>query len=154
MAADSQRVDDHAAGLDVVLVGADGAEQRAHVVDAPVYGALEASSAIGAFRRDVLVALGGVSGETLAEDTDLTLAIGQLGHRVVFAEDALAWTEAPSTLTGMWRQHYRWSFGTMQAVWKLLLLKARAIARAPITRRLSRFGAGTKCAPEAEKPHE
>jgi cellulose synthase/poly-beta-1,6-N-acetylglucosamine synthase-like glycosyltransferase/peptidoglycan/xylan/chitin deacetylase (PgdA/CDA1 family) len=74
--------------------------------------------AIGAFRRDVLVALGGVSGETLAEDTDLTLAIGRLGHRVVYAEDALAWTEAPSTLNGLWRQRYRWSFGTMQAVWK------------------------------------
>ncbi|MEP6954618.1 MAG: bifunctional polysaccharide deacetylase/glycosyltransferase family 2 protein, partial [Solirubrobacteraceae bacterium] len=74
--------------------------------------------AIGAFRRDVLVELGGVSSDTLAEDTDLTLSIGRLGHHVAYAEDALAWTEAPSTLSGLWRQRYRWSFGTMQAVWK------------------------------------
>ncbi len=74
--------------------------------------------AIGAFRRGVLLELGGVPGQTLAEDTDLTLSIGRLGHRVVYAEDALAWTEAPSTLSGLWRQRYRWSFGTMQAVWK------------------------------------
>jgi cellulose synthase/poly-beta-1,6-N-acetylglucosamine synthase-like glycosyltransferase/peptidoglycan/xylan/chitin deacetylase (PgdA/CDA1 family) len=74
--------------------------------------------AIGAFRRSVLVELGGVSGETLAEDTDLTLSIGRHGQRVVYAENARAWTEAPSTLSGLWRQRYRWSFGTMQAVWK------------------------------------
>jgi cellulose synthase/poly-beta-1,6-N-acetylglucosamine synthase-like glycosyltransferase/peptidoglycan/xylan/chitin deacetylase (PgdA/CDA1 family) len=74
--------------------------------------------AIGAFRRDVLNEVGGVSGDTLAEDTDLTLAIGRTGRRVVYAEDARAWTEAPSTLGGLWRQRYRWSFGTMQAVWK------------------------------------
>jgi cellulose synthase/poly-beta-1,6-N-acetylglucosamine synthase-like glycosyltransferase len=74
--------------------------------------------AIGAFRRDVLDAVGGVPGDTLAEDTDLTLAVGRLGWRVVYAEEARAWTEAPSTLGALWRQRYRWSFGTMQAVWK------------------------------------
>src|SRR5881394_761786 len=50
--------------------------------------------------------------------TDLTLAIGRTGKRVVYAPDARAWTEAPSTFSGLWRQRYRWSFGTMQAVWK------------------------------------
>jgi cellulose synthase/poly-beta-1,6-N-acetylglucosamine synthase-like glycosyltransferase/peptidoglycan/xylan/chitin deacetylase (PgdA/CDA1 family) len=74
--------------------------------------------AVGAFRRDVLSQVGGVPGDTLAEDTDLTLAIGRTGQRVVYAEDARAWTEAPSTLTSLWRQRYRWSFGTMQAVFK------------------------------------
>lgn len=74
--------------------------------------------AIGAFRRDVLTEVGGVSDDTLAEDTDLTLAIGRTGHRVVYAEDARAWTEAPATLSSLWRQRYRWSYGTMQAVWK------------------------------------
>jgi cellulose synthase/poly-beta-1,6-N-acetylglucosamine synthase-like glycosyltransferase/peptidoglycan/xylan/chitin deacetylase (PgdA/CDA1 family) len=74
--------------------------------------------AIGAFRHDALVEVGGVSEQTLAEDTDLTLAIGRTGRRVVYAEDARAWTEAPSTLGDLWRQRYRWSYGTMQAVWK------------------------------------
>ena len=74
--------------------------------------------AIGAFRRQALDEVGGVSGETLAEDTDLTIAIGRAGWRVVFVEDARAWTETPATLGQLWRQRYRWSYGTLQAVWK------------------------------------
>jgi cellulose synthase/poly-beta-1,6-N-acetylglucosamine synthase-like glycosyltransferase/peptidoglycan/xylan/chitin deacetylase (PgdA/CDA1 family) len=74
--------------------------------------------AIGAFRRPALADAGGFSGATLAEDTDVTLAIGRAGWRVVYAEDARAWTEAPTTLSTLWRQRYRWCYGTMQAVWK------------------------------------
>jgi cellulose synthase/poly-beta-1,6-N-acetylglucosamine synthase-like glycosyltransferase len=74
--------------------------------------------AIGAFRRRALVEIGGVSSATLAEDTDITIAIGRLGWQVVYAETARAWTEAPATLGALWRQRYRWSYGTLQAVWK------------------------------------
>jgi cellulose synthase/poly-beta-1,6-N-acetylglucosamine synthase-like glycosyltransferase/peptidoglycan/xylan/chitin deacetylase (PgdA/CDA1 family) len=92
--------------------------------------------AIGAFRRDALVEVGGVSGDTLAEDTDLTLAIGRTGRRVVYAEDARAWTEAPSSLGDLWRQRYRWSYGTMQAVWKH---KRALLTRDPRERRIGRL---------------
>jgi cellulose synthase/poly-beta-1,6-N-acetylglucosamine synthase-like glycosyltransferase/peptidoglycan/xylan/chitin deacetylase (PgdA/CDA1 family) len=91
--------------------------------------------AVGAFRRDVLSEVGGVPGDTLAEDTDLTLAIGRTGRRVVYAEDARAWTEAPSSLTALWRQRYRWSFGTMQAVFKH---RRAAVSRDPRQRRIGR----------------
>ncbi len=91
--------------------------------------------AIGAFRRSVLVDVGGVSSDTLAEDTDLTLAIGRQGHQVVYAEYARAWTEAPSTFRGLWHQRYRWSFGTMQAVWKH---KGAIVSRKPEDRRIGR----------------
>ena len=74
--------------------------------------------AIGAFRREAVAQVGGLSGDTLAEDTDLTIALGRAGWEVVYAEEARAWTEAPATLTALWRQRYRWSYGTMQAVWK------------------------------------
>lgn len=74
--------------------------------------------AIGAFRRAALDEVGRFSGATLAEDTDVTIALGRAGWRVVYAEDARAYTEAPSTLSALWRQRYRWSYGTMQAVWK------------------------------------
>jgi cellulose synthase/poly-beta-1,6-N-acetylglucosamine synthase-like glycosyltransferase/peptidoglycan/xylan/chitin deacetylase (PgdA/CDA1 family) len=92
--------------------------------------------AVGAFRRDVLESVGGVSGATLAEDTDLTLAISRSGFRVVYVEDARAWTEAPANLSGLWRQRYRWSFGTMQAVWKH---KRALFSRAARERRVGRF---------------
>ena len=91
-------------------------------LDRRMYDVIQATptvpGAVGAFRRDVLEEVGGVPGDTLAEDTDLTLAIGRTGRRVVYAEHARAWTEAPSSLSVLWRQRYRWSFGTMQAVFK------------------------------------
>lgn len=74
--------------------------------------------AIGAFRREVLDQVGGVSDDTLAEDTDLTMAICRAGWRVVYAPEARAWTEAPATLGQLWRQRYRWCYGTLQAMWK------------------------------------
>jgi cellulose synthase/poly-beta-1,6-N-acetylglucosamine synthase-like glycosyltransferase/peptidoglycan/xylan/chitin deacetylase (PgdA/CDA1 family) len=92
--------------------------------------------AIGAFRREALADVGGVSGETLAEDTDLTIAIGRAGWRVVYSEDARAWTEAPATLGQLWRQRYRWSYGTLQAVWK----HKAALWRRGEDRRLGRRG--------------
>lgn len=74
--------------------------------------------AIGAFRREALRDAGGLKDDTLAEDTDLTMAIIRAGWRVVYEERAIAWTEAPAGLSELWKQRYRWSYGTMQAMWK------------------------------------
>ncbi|WP_405544886.1 bifunctional polysaccharide deacetylase/glycosyltransferase family 2 protein [Streptomyces phaeochromogenes] len=74
--------------------------------------------AIGAFRRDAVLEVGGMSEDTLAEDTDITIAMHRGGWRVVYQEHARAWTEAPASLKQLWSQRYRWSYGTMQALWK------------------------------------
>jgi cellulose synthase/poly-beta-1,6-N-acetylglucosamine synthase-like glycosyltransferase/peptidoglycan/xylan/chitin deacetylase (PgdA/CDA1 family) len=74
--------------------------------------------AIGAFRRDALMGIGGVSDDTLAEDTDLTMALWRAGWRVVYEESAIAWTEVPGSLGQLWRQRYRWCYGTLQSMWK------------------------------------
>jgi cellulose synthase/poly-beta-1,6-N-acetylglucosamine synthase-like glycosyltransferase/peptidoglycan/xylan/chitin deacetylase (PgdA/CDA1 family) len=74
--------------------------------------------AVGAFRRRALERVGGMSDDTLAEDTDITMALHRDGWRVVYAENARAWTEAPETVQQLWSQRYRWSYGTMQAIWK------------------------------------
>ncbi|WIM99650.1 bifunctional polysaccharide deacetylase/glycosyltransferase family 2 protein [Actinoplanes oblitus] len=74
--------------------------------------------AIGAFRRAAIQDAGGVSGETLAEDTDFTMAVLRAGWHVVYEPAAIAWTEAPATVRQLWRQRYRWCYGTMQAMWK------------------------------------
>uniref|UniRef100_A0AAU3H0F2 Glycosyltransferase n=1 Tax=Streptomyces sp. NBC_01401 TaxID=2903854 RepID=A0AAU3H0F2_9ACTN len=74
--------------------------------------------AVGAFRRDALDRIGGMSEDTLAEDTDVTMALHRDGWRVVYAENARAWTEAPESVQQLWSQRYRWSYGTMQAIWK------------------------------------
>lgn len=75
--------------------------------------------AVGAFRRAALVDVGGVSDDTLAEDTDLTMAVTRAGWRVAYRPEAKAWTEArPATVHGLFKQRYRWSYGTFQAMWK------------------------------------
>jgi len=74
--------------------------------------------AIGAFRRQALRQVGWVSHDTLAEDTDLTMALCRTPWRIVYTADAIAWTEAPASLRQLWKQRYRWSYGTMQAMWK------------------------------------
>ncbi|MFI1421003.1 bifunctional polysaccharide deacetylase/glycosyltransferase family 2 protein [Streptomyces sp. NPDC020731] len=74
--------------------------------------------AIGAFRREAVLQAGGMSEDTLAEDTDITIALHRAGWRVVYEEHARAWTEAPRSLRQLWSQRYRWSYGTMQALWK------------------------------------
>jgi cellulose synthase/poly-beta-1,6-N-acetylglucosamine synthase-like glycosyltransferase/peptidoglycan/xylan/chitin deacetylase (PgdA/CDA1 family) len=74
--------------------------------------------AIGAFRRSALAAVGWLSDETLAEDTDLTMALCRSPWRVIYEPAAIAWTEAPASLRQLWRQRYRWCYGTMQAMWK------------------------------------
>jgi cellulose synthase/poly-beta-1,6-N-acetylglucosamine synthase-like glycosyltransferase/peptidoglycan/xylan/chitin deacetylase (PgdA/CDA1 family) len=74
--------------------------------------------AVGAWRRDVLRELGGFPADTLAEDQDLTIAIQTRGYRVHFDSTALAWTEAPATVSGLAKQRFRWAYGTLQCLWK------------------------------------
>ena len=74
--------------------------------------------AIGAFRRRALADIGGVSGATIAEDTDITLDIGRAGWTVVYEPRARAWTEAPRNLRALHRQRTRWAYGTIQSAWK------------------------------------
>ena len=74
--------------------------------------------AVGAWRRAAVLAEGGFHEDTLAEDTDLTLRLIARGNRVVYAERALAYTEAPETVRTLLKQRFRWTYGVLQACWK------------------------------------
>ena len=74
--------------------------------------------AVGAWRRSALRELGGYPDDTLAEDQDLTLAFQRAGWQVQFDPEARAYTEAPDTVAGLLKQRFRWSFGTLQCLWK------------------------------------
>ncbi|MDI6821741.1 MAG: glycosyltransferase [Actinomycetota bacterium] len=67
---------------------------------------------VGAFRREAIEEAGYFSSETLAEDTDMTMSIRKLGYKICYEDHAVAWTEAPNDLSGLWKQRYRWSYGT------------------------------------------
>ena len=77
-----------------------------------------APGAISAIRKESIDAVGGLSLETLAEDTDLTLALHKERQRIVYVPGAIAWTEAPETVRTLARQRFRWAYGTMQCLWK------------------------------------
>lgn len=74
--------------------------------------------AVGAWRMDAIRAAGGFSTETVAEDTDLTIAIRRAGWRISYDEEAIGWTQAPETAEALVRQRFRWTYGTLQSVWK------------------------------------
>ncbi|HRH42156.1 MAG TPA: glycosyltransferase [Pyrinomonadaceae bacterium] len=73
---------------------------------------------VGAWRRNVLEKAGGFSNDTLAEDQDLTIQVRQLGYEIGYTENAIGLTEAPDSLRGLAKQRFRWSYGTLQCLWK------------------------------------
>ena len=74
--------------------------------------------AVSALRKSAVLAVGGISTDTLAEDTDLTLSLHKSGFKVYYAPRAVAWTEAPETIRAFSKQRFRWAFGTLQCLWK------------------------------------
>ena len=74
--------------------------------------------AIGAWRTEPVKAAGGYPLNTVAEDADLTMSLLEQKLKVVYEDRSLAFTEAPIDAGGLMRQRFRWSFGTLQAVWK------------------------------------
>ncbi|QUG86973.1 glycosyltransferase [Bacillus nitratireducens] len=74
--------------------------------------------AIGAWRKKNVVESGYLSEDTLAEDTDLTITFLREGHRIVYEEKAYAYTESPEDVKSLIKQRYRWSYGTLQCLWK------------------------------------
>ncbi|MFH7594380.1 bifunctional polysaccharide deacetylase/glycosyltransferase family 2 protein [Streptomyces racemochromogenes] len=90
--------------------------------------------AIGAFRRTALDSCGGISADTLAEDTDIAMALCRAGWRVVYRSDAHARTHVPTTVRSLWHQRHRWAYGTLQSIWK----HRRAVRETGIAGRLGR----------------
>jgi len=74
--------------------------------------------AISAIRKTAIDRAGGLSLDTLAEDTDLTLSLHKQRLRIVYVPAAVAWTEAPETMRALSRQRFRWAYGTLQCLWK------------------------------------
>jgi cellulose synthase/poly-beta-1,6-N-acetylglucosamine synthase-like glycosyltransferase/peptidoglycan/xylan/chitin deacetylase (PgdA/CDA1 family)/spore germination protein YaaH len=74
--------------------------------------------AIGAWRTAPVKAAGGYPLNTVAEDADLTMNLLEQGFKVDYEDRSLAFTEAPIDAKGLMRQRFRWSFGTLQAIWK------------------------------------
>lgn len=74
--------------------------------------------AVGAWRRAAVLQAGGYTTDTMAEDMDLTWRIRRIGWRIETDTHALGYTEAPDSFKSLFKQRFRWAFGTLQSLWK------------------------------------
>jgi cellulose synthase/poly-beta-1,6-N-acetylglucosamine synthase-like glycosyltransferase len=83
------------------------------------------SGAFGVFRREDVVAVGGLHPESLGQDADLVAALhsmlrrgGTKDYQVVIVPQAVCWSEAPAYRYDLRRQRRRWAHGLGQVLWR------------------------------------
>ena len=87
---------------------------------------------VGLFRREALEEVRGYDTDTFAEDADLTLKILEIGWRVEYEDQSIAWTEAPDTWRDLTQQRYRWTRGILQAIRKRKGIYLRPVPDFPL----------------------
>lgn len=81
----------------------------------PQYG-----GTVGGFRKDVMMEMGGFNPLVLAEDTELTYRFFTNGWKVIYANSAECYEEAPETWPVRGRQIRRWARGHNQVLFRYL----------------------------------
>lgn len=74
--------------------------------------------AAGAFRREVFEKLGGYHEHNITEDIELTVRIQQAGMKIVYAADAMVYTEGANDIAGLQKQRLRWKRGRIDTFLK------------------------------------
>lgn len=74
--------------------------------------------AAGAFRREVFEQLGPYSHENITEDIDLSVRVQKAGMKIVYAADAIVYTEGAATFKGLAAQRLRWKRGRFQTFYE------------------------------------
>lgn len=90
------------------------------------HGTLVAQGAFSLYRKEALERVGGWP-QCVGEDIVMTWAMLERGYRVGYAEDAIVFTDAPTTFRQFYKQRKRWSRGLIEALQchKSLLFKRR-----------------------------
>ncbi len=87
-----------------------------------INGVLIVPGAFGLFQKVACIRAGGYSPESVAEDLELVVRLHRCARehhfpwRIVFAPDAVCWTELPTTGRALGRQRRRWHEGLWQTV--------------------------------------
>lgn len=100
---------------------------RSFLAARPAWSALGSllivSGAFGIFKKEAVIEVGGYKRGHLGEDMELTMRLHRHfrrkrePYRIVYAPDAVAWTEVPTTKEVLRKQRIRWHRGLMQVVW-------------------------------------
>lgn len=96
-------------------------------------GNLNISGGYGLFNKKAAILVGGYDPDAVGEDMDLVLKLHiyyrshNLPYSIKYSSDAVCWTQAPFTLTDLWKQRARWQRGLIQCMWKhkVLLLNPK-----------------------------
>lgn len=70
--------------------------------------------AAGAFRREVFEKIGMYNHRNITEDIELSVRIQNAGMKIVYAHDAIVYTEGATTVGGLMKQRLRWKRGRFQ----------------------------------------
>ena len=73
---------------------------------------------IAALRKTAIEQAGYFSGDTFAEDFDITMQILKAGYKIQYEDHALAFTDAPKNLEDLLKQRRRWYRGMIQVLLK------------------------------------
>lgn len=74
--------------------------------------------AAAAYRKKIVVDLGGFDEGIVTEDIELSTRLQDNGYHVRYAADAIVYTEGPSDFNGLCRQRLRWKFGRLLTFYK------------------------------------
>ncbi|MEQ6378211.1 glycosyltransferase [Bacillaceae bacterium S4-13-56] len=84
-----------------------------------------------AIRREIIQQLNGWDEKALAEDTELTIRVYNLGYYIRFFPAAITWEQEPESLKVWWKQRTRWARGNqyviLKFIWRWLTLKKKSI---------------------------
>jgi cellulose synthase/poly-beta-1,6-N-acetylglucosamine synthase-like glycosyltransferase len=99
---------------------------RAFLVGRMAFGQINGlflvSGALGIFRKDLVLTVGGYRTDCIGEDMELTIRLREylyehkISHKVVYIPEPLLWTEVPPTLKVMERQRTRWTRGLIDSL--------------------------------------
>lgn len=90
-------------------------QARYNLRSIPQYG-----GTVGGFRKDVMMKMGGFNPLVLAEDTELTYRLYTHGWKVIYANSAECYEEAPETWEVRGKQIRRWARGHNQVLFRYL----------------------------------
>lgn len=82
------------------------------------------SGALGMFKRELILGIGGYDKTTIGEDFELVVRIrrmlleAKVKHRVEYIPETLLWTEVPSTFKILYRQRKRWAKGLLSTLFR------------------------------------
>lgn len=87
-------------------------------------GNLIISGAVGLFKKDMVINVGGYDTETLGEDMELVVKLhtfcrnNKIPYYIKYEPNAICWSQVPNSLKGIFTQRRRWNLGLFQSLIK------------------------------------